>query len=204
MRELIEQGGIVIYPLLALSVIASAIMIERFFYFIKIRKDIPENIILQIKNNLRQGELDAAKSNLKKNDNPIYHVLYNGIRVFSEDYTEMEKAMEESKLIVFPKMEKNLVMLHFIAKISPSLGLLGTVTGMIKTFHFLSLNVESQQLAQGISEALITTAFGLSLSIPAFAAYYYFINKIEHVVKHTEKRELELIHFVQKLGNEDA
>ena len=204
MRELIEQGGIVIYPLLALSVIASAIMIERFFYFIKIRKDIPENIILQIKNNLRQGELDAAKSNLKKNDNPIYHVLYNGIRVFSEDYTEMEKAMEESKLIVFPKMEKNLVMLHFIAKISPSLGLLGTVTGMIKTFHFLSLNVESQQLAQGISEALITTAFGLSLSIPAFAAYYYFINKIEHVVKHTEKRELELIHFVQKLGNKDA
>ena len=75
---------------------------------------------------------------------------------------------------------------------------------MIKTFHFLSLNIESQQLAQGISEALITTAFGLSLSIPAFAAYYYFMNKIENVVKHTEKRELELIHFIQKLGNRDA
>lgn len=204
MRVLIEQGGIVIYPLLALSVIAFAIVIERFLYFIRIKNNIPENIILQIKENLREGKLEEAVNILKKTHNPMYHVLYNGIKVRKEGYVEMERAMEESKLIEFPRMEKNLAMLHFIAKTSPSLGLLGTVTGMIKTFHFLSLNIESQQLAQGISEALITTAFGLSLSIPAFAAYYYFMNKIENVVKHTEKRELELIHFIQKLGNRDA
>jgi biopolymer transport protein ExbB len=204
MRVLIEQGGIVIYPLLALSVIAFAIVIERFLYFIRIKNNIPENIILQIKENLREGEPEEAVNILKKTHNPMYHVLYNGIKVWKEGYIEMERAMEESKLLVFPRMEKNLAMLHFIAKTSPSLGLLGTVTGMIKTFHFLSLNIESQQLAQGISEALITTAFGLSLSIPAFAAYYYFMNKIENVVKHTEKRELELIHFIQKLGNRDA
>ncbi|MDD3656117.1 MAG: MotA/TolQ/ExbB proton channel family protein [Atribacterota bacterium] len=204
MRILIEQGGVVIYPLLAVSVIALAIIMERFFYFSRIRREVPENIIQQVKESLKQGKTQEALKILKKPYNPIYSVLYKGILVWEEGYIETERAMEELKMILFPRMERHLGMLHFIGKISPSLGLLGTVTGMIKTFHFLSLNVESQQLAQGISEALITTAFGLSISIPALATYYYFMNKLEHVVKHTEKRELELIHYIQKLGDQHA
>lgn len=204
MRILIEQGGAVIYPLLTISVIALAIVIERFFYFIRIQREIPEKIIQQVKESLKQGETEAAITLLKKPYNPMYYILYHGIMVWKEGYIEVERIMEELKMILFPRMERHLGMLHFIGKISPSLGLLGTVTGMIKTFHFLSLNVESQQLAQGISEALITTAFGLSISIPTLAAYYYFTNKIEQVVKHTEKRELELIHYIQKLGDKHA
>ena len=166
MKVLIEQGGIVIYPLLTLSVITLAIIIERFFYFIRIRKKIPERLMAKIKNNLKHSNSVGEISFLKDSLNPICPVLYSGILAWRENSLEVERAMEETKLIEFPKMEKNLTMLHFIAKISPSLGLLGTVTGMIKTFHFLSLDIESQLLAQGISEALITTAFGLSLSIP--------------------------------------
>jgi biopolymer transport protein ExbB len=204
MRVLIEQGGVVIYPLLAASVIALAIIMERFFYFSRISREIPENIIQQVKESLKQGKTQEALKILKKPYNPMYSVLYRGIIVWEEGYIETERAMEELKMILFPRMERHLGMLHFIGKISPSLGLLGTVTGMIKTFHFLSLNVESQQLAQGISEALITTAFGLSISIPALATYYYFMNKLEYVVKHTEKRELELIHYIQKIGDQHA
>ncbi|OFW54179.1 MAG: biopolymer transporter ExbB [Actinobacteria bacterium RBG_13_35_12] len=204
MKVLIEQGGVVIYPLLVASVIALAIIIERFFYFSRIRREIPEKIMQQVKQNLKNGKISESMKLLKKPYNPMYRILFNGILAWEKGYTEMEREMEELKMIVFPRMERRLPMLHFIGKMSPSLGLLGTVTGMIKTFHFLSLNVESQQLAQGISEALITTAFGLSISIPALAAYYYFMNKLEHVVKHTEKRELELIHYVQKLGDRHA
>lgn len=204
MKILIEQGGIVIYPLLTLSVITLAIIIERFFYFIRIRKNIPDKLMSKIKNNLQYANSMDEISFLKDSPNPICHVLYSGIAAWRENSLKIERAMEETKLIEFPKMEKRLTMLHFIAKISPSLGLLGTVTGMIKTFHFLSLDIEPQLLAQGISEALITTAFGLSLSIPAFAAYYYFMNKIENLIKHAEKRELELINYIQKLGSKDA
>ena len=134
----------------------------------------------------------------------MHHILSSGILAWEKGYQEMEREMEEVKMIVFPRMERHLPMLHFIGKMSPSLGLLGTVTGMIKTFHFLSLNMESQQLAGGISEALITTAFGLGISIPTLAAYYYFLNKLEHIVIHSEKRELELLHYIQRLGDENA
>ncbi len=204
MRAFIEQGGVVMYPLLATSVIALAIIIERFFYFSRIKREIPEKFMQQVKENLKQGETQEALKLLKKPHNPMCSVLYRGILFREEGYIEAERAMEESKMVLFPRMERHLGMLHFIGYISPSLGLLGTVTGMIKTFHFLSLNAESQQLAQGISEALITTAFGLSISIPALAAYYYFMNKLEYVIKHTEKRELELIHYIQKLDDRHA
>jgi len=204
MSELIEQGGVIIYPLLAASVIALAIIMERFFYFGRIRREIPDKIMQQVKNYLKNGEIAEAMRLFNHSKNPMHHILSSGILAWEKGYQEMEREMEEVKMIVFPRMERHLPMLHFIGKMSPSLGLLGTVTGMIKTFHFLSLNVESQLLAQGISEALITTALGLSISIPALAAYYFFMNKLEHVVTHSEKRELELIHYAQKLGDVHA
>lgn len=204
MKILIEQGGVVIYPLLFISVITLAIILERFFYFLKIQCEIPEKTIIQVKEKLKQGETEEAIKLLKKPSNPVCWILVNGISVWEEGYNEVERVIQELKMSLFPRMEKHLIMLHFIGKISPSLGLLGTVTGMIKTFHFLSLHVAPQQLAQGISEALITTAFGLTISIPALAFYYYFMNKLEHIIKHTEKRELELINFIRKLGEECA
>ncbi len=203
-NTLIEQGGVVVYPLLAASIISLAIILERFYYYIRIRREIPERIIYLVKENLKRGKTKEAVKLLKKPSDPMYGILLEGILVWEEGFEEMERVMSDAKMAEFPRMEKYLAMLHFIGKMSPSLGLLGTVIGMIKTFHFLSLNVESQQLAQGISEALITTAFGMIISIPALAAYYYFMNKAEYVVKHTEKRELELIHYIQKLGEKNV
>jgi biopolymer transport protein ExbB len=204
MTELIDQGGVIVYPLLAASIIAFAIIIERFFYFGRIKREIPEKIMQQVKNCLKNGESAEAMKLFNHSKDPVHQILSSGILAWEKGYQEMEKEMEEVKMIVFPRMERYLPMLHFIGKMSPSLGLLGTVTGMIKTFHFLSLNVESQQLAEGISEALITTALGLSISIPTLASYYYLMNKLEHVVTHSEKRELELIHYAQKLGDVHA
>ena len=204
MRVLVEQGGVVIYPLLASSIIALAIIVERFFYFIRIRREVPEAVILQIKEGIKKDRSEQILKVLKNHYNPVYHVLYSGVLVWKEGYAKMEEAMDESKTLLFPRMERNLAVLHFIGTMSPSLGLLGTVTGMIKTFRFLSLNMAAPQLAQGISEALITTAFGLSVSIPALAAYYYFINKLEYIIQHIENREVELIRYVQNLGEEHA
>jgi biopolymer transport protein ExbB len=204
MSEFIQQGGVVMYPLLAFSIIALAIILERSFYFGRIRREIPEKIIHQVKVNIQRGDTKKALALFKHAHNPVYRILAKGISVWEKGSQEMEREMEEVKMLEFPRMERRLPMLYFIGKMSPSLGLLGTVIGMIKTFHFLSLNVESQQLAQGISEALTTTAFGLIISIPSLAVYYYLMNKLEHVITHSEKREIELINYAQKIGNANA
>ena len=204
MIEIIKQGGIVIYPLMAVSIIALAIILERFFYFWGIRREIPEKTMQQVKLFLNSGKIREASSSFRHVRNPVHRILKAGIVNWEKGAGEMERVMDEIKMLEFPRMERHLAMLNFIGKMSPTLGLLGTVTGMIKTFRVLSLNVESQQLAQGISEALMTTAFGLTISIPTLAAYYYFFNKLEYIIKHSEKREMELLHWVDKTGENNA
>lgn len=204
MNELIQQGGVVMIPLLVFSIIALAIILERLIYFVRIKREISERVMDLAKEGMKKRNTKDVLKLLGISKNPIDRIIMRGIKNWESDFQEMEREMEEMEMVEFSKMERYLPILHFIGKMSPSLGLLGTVTGMIKTFHFLSLNVNSQQLAQGISEALITTAFGLMISIPSLAAYYYFINKLEQVITHSEKREIELIHFAQKLGNHYA
>lgn len=204
MNEFFRQGGMIMYPLLVFSVLAVAVILERFIYFVGVRREIPDKTMNIAKENLKRGNIQDTVALFNHSNNPIHRILGKGVENWINGSQEMERVMEEMERVEFSKMERYLPMLHFIGKMSPSLGLLGTVTGMIKTFHFLSLNVESEQLAQGISEALITTAFGLVISICSFAAYYYFVNKTDHVIGHVEKRVLELIHYFQKLGQDYA
>ncbi len=195
MQFLITKGGIIIYPLLLSSLVAVTIIIERFYQFIRVPKQLSDKLMEEIKENIRLKKYKEAAC-LCESEGPTGKILKRGIINIDKSPEDIEKLMEEVKWDEFPRLEKRLEALNFIGKISPSLGLLGTVTGMIKTFQVLSLNGEPQQLAGGISEALITTAVGLIISIPSLGAYYYFINKINQMIKHTEKREMELINFM--------
>lgn len=203
MQYLIARGGIVIYPLLLSSLIALTIILERFYRFIRVPKRLSDDLMEKVKEKIMYNKIEEAAYICESNKGPIGKVLKRGVLNSNKEPEEIEKMMEEIKWEEFPRLEKGLEALHFIGKISPSLGLLGTVTGMIKTFHVLSLNGEPQQLAGGISEALITTAIGLIISIPSLGAYYYFVNKIQQMLTHTEKREIELINFLNDRKFED-
>lgn len=203
MQYLIAKGGIVIYPLLLSSLIALTIILERFYRFIRVPKRLSDDLMEKVKEKIMYNKIEEAAYICESNKGPIGKVLKRGVLNSNKGPEEIEKMMEEIKWEEFPRLEKGLEALHFIGKISPSLGLLGTVTGMIKTFHVLSLNGEPQQLAGGISEALITTAIGLIISIPSLGAYYYFVNKIQQMLTHTEKREIELINFLNDRKFED-
>ncbi|TDX52996.1 MotA/TolQ/ExbB proton channel family protein [Orenia marismortui] len=203
MQGLLAKGGIVIYPLLICSVIAMAIIIERLYRFSKVDKQISDQLIKRIKVNIKEGKIEAAIKVAEEGRGPITKVLKRGILHWNKRAEEIENQMEEVKLIEFPKLERYLGVLNFIGKITPSLGLLGTVTGMIKTFQILSMNGEAQQLAGGISEALFTTATGLIISLPTLAAYYFFITKLEGIVNHSERREIELINYIKEIGGDD-
>ncbi len=195
MEYLLAKGGIIIYPLLLSSIISLTVILERFYCFIKIPKKIKGSIMQEIKVKIREGQKKEAVYICEQNGGPVARVLKRGILNLGKEPDELIKLMEEVKWDEFPRLERRLDLLNFIGKISPSLGLLGTVTGMIKTFHVLSLNGQTQQLAGGISEALITTAAGLIISIPTLGAYHYFTSRIETMVNHTEKRIMEIINY---------
>ena len=195
MEYLLAKGGIIIYPLLLSSIISLTVILERFYHFIKTPEFIKDNLMKEIKVRIKRGNIQQAVTICDKNGGPVAKVLKRGILNLNKESEDIIKLMEEVKWEEFPKLEKRLGLLNFIGKISPSLGLLGTVTGMIRTFHVLSMNGEAQQLAGGISEALITTAVGLIISIPTLGAYHYFTAKIQSMVNHTEKRIMEIINF---------
>jgi len=198
MVNIIQQGGIMMYPLIFISIIALAIILERFVKYLHVPQEIPDDLMTAIKDNILNNHNKKSLKVCDRIKKPIGRILKKGIQHLNGSSEEMYQEMDEVKMHEFPAYEKHLNLLNFIGKISPTMGLLGTVTGMIKTFHYLSLNVEAQQLAEGISEALITTAFGLIISIPSLGAYYYFIGKFEKMVTHIEKREVELTNFIRK------
>jgi len=198
MVNIVQQGGIMMYPLLFISILALAIIMERFIKFLRIPQEVSDNLIETIKENILINQYEKSLKVCEKINHPIGRILKKGLLHINGSSEEMYQEMDEAKMHEFPEYERYLGLLNFIGKISPTMGLLGTVTGMIKTFYYLSLNVEAQQLAGGISEALITTAFGLIISIPSLGAYYYFTSKFEKMVTHIEKREVELTNLMRK------
>lgn len=186
--EFIETAGIVAYPLLLAAFLVIFIIIERAIVFmINYRK-------------INKGEYLAAISKFNKQD-PGSKFLKNQRGIAAEIYNNTlnknPKNREEFNLYLdaeevdkLPELEKHLGFLNFIAQVSPTLGLLGTVSGMIKTFQVLGVGGSPEQMAVGISEALFTTAAGLIISIPAAAFYHYFYAKIEKL--HNQLNNLRL------------
>ncbi|WP_282706853.1 MotA/TolQ/ExbB proton channel family protein [Natroniella acetigena] len=135
MNYLLESGGMVIYPLLICSIIALTIIIERLYHFSRTPKEINDEVMAEIKAQIKAGEAEEAIKLCEEIEGPIAKILKKGIFNLDKEVEEIEKQMEEIELSEFPKLEKYLGLLNFIGKVSPSLGLLGTVTGMIRTFQ---------------------------------------------------------------------
>lgn len=171
---LIEKGGIFMYPIVLCSIISLAVIIERFFSF---RKKIisPDDQFLNIKNFLLNGKNDEARLTCNKKN--IFSKL---VTLIFEDKTKnrelIKSLIDENGKRDLERKSQALQFLSTIASIAPLFGLLGTVSGMIKVFSVLSMEntVNPENLALGISEALLTTVAGLIVAIPSFVFYKYF------------------------------
>jgi len=181
MFEFFLKGGFLMWPILLCSVMAFAIVLERLWYFCRIKTNVG-NLTAQVKKILQEGKLEEAERLCKETRGPVAYILAVGIHIHKRAYPEKEKIISRAGSKELRKLEKNLRGLGIIAHISPLLGLLGTVTGMIKCFmkiQELGGRVDAQVLAGGIGEALITTAAGLSVAIPAIIFYHYFEGKVD-------------------------
>jgi biopolymer transport protein ExbB len=201
--ELVIAGGWVMLPILACSVIALAIVIERSWSLQK-RRITPDNLVAQVWQWAHAGVLDDKRIQQLRAASPLGRVLAAGLVNRHHDRLVMKESIEEVGRHVVFELSRYLNTLGTIASISPLLGLLGTVFGMIKMFSAITAAGVSDPsiLAGGIAEALITTAAGLMIAIPALLFYRYFLGRVDALVVVMEQEALKLIEVLH--GERDA
>ncbi|ADQ14782.1 MotA/TolQ/ExbB proton channel family protein [Halanaerobium hydrogeniformans] len=188
--EFINKAGIIAYPLLLSAFLVIFMVFERsIIYFLKYRSIKKTKYLRDIKEFYND---QADEDNLIVKNKGITAQIYNAVLskkpVNKEQFQLFMDAEEVDKL---PELERGLGLLNFLAQASPTLGLLGTVSGMINTFQVLGIGGSPEQMAVGISEALFTTAAGLVISLPALAFYHYFYSKIDKLVNQMDNLRLE-------------
>jgi len=192
--ELIEKGGWLIWPIILCSVVAMSIICER-LWTLRRTNILPPDLVPKIWKQSRKNELDSAAIRRLKMSSPLGAILAAGLLNSSHGREIMKESIIESGRQVGHEMERFLNTLGTIASITPLLGLLGTVVGMIKVFAaIMSQGVGNPAvLAGGISEALITTAAGLTVAIPSLMFYRYFDGLINSYILSMEDEALKLI-----------
>ncbi len=206
MWDLIQKSGVFGYLIIVCSVFSVAIILERYFAFRRIKLKDPD-FIIRIVEALNKGEIEKLLPELERSKSPVVRIVYEIItrHVSSGNGRESKEAVERTIHFIAERevreMEKYLPSLASIAQVSPLLGLLGTVVGMIKAFMVIQSyggRVNAQVLAGGIWEAMLTTAMGLIVAIPSMLAYNYFNARINKTIGLMDEISNELIHALEK------
>ena len=198
MLEFFKAGGLLMLPLFACSIIAIAIIGER-FWSLQTKRILPASLMPQIWAWLKQSkQVDAVRIEGLRNDSPLGQILAAGLQDTDCSREITKENIEDVGRHVTLSLEKNLNALGTIAAITPLLGLLGTVIGMIKVFSVITTEGvgNPEVLAGGISEALITTAMGLVVAIPSLIFYRYFRGKVNILVVEMEQEAMQLIEIL--------
>lgn len=194
MFELIKAGGLLMWPLLICSILSLAIILER-LWFLRTRRVIPTQLVARVRAWDEAGALDGGILDKLRAGSPLGRILAAGLANRHQDREAMKESIEEVGRHEVHDLERFLNALGTIAVITPLLGLLGTVIGMIKVFEVITaLGIgDPGVLAAGISEALITTATGLTIAIPSLMFYRYFRGRVEALVVTMEREALKLL-----------
>lgn len=204
MLDLFIKGGYVMYPIMLGSIVALAVIIERFVN-LREAKVIPKDFFARIKGLLLEGHINEALSICSKSNKPIAKIIEAGIMKYYFGRDEIKEAIEDAGRHEIAFLEKYLNLLGMIAAVEPLLGLLGTVTGMIKVFNVLSAGGigQAEQLAGGIGEALITTAAGLAIAIPTLVFHNVFSERADRLILKMEKSSMELTEILSQGQREE-
>ena len=194
-------GGPVMWPILLCSIFALAIALEKFWHLHKI-SIYTQDFLNKILDKMKHRDTKEALQICDNTKSPIANILKAGILKYDRPRPQIIEAIEDASLYEIPRIEKNLTALATIAHVSPLLGLLGTVTGMVRCFQVIQAKattfhpVSPGDLAGGIWEALLTTVAGLIVAIPTFVAYNYLVSRINHYILEMEKASTELVNFL--------
>jgi len=197
--EIVSAGGFIMLPIIVCSIVALAIIAER---FINLRKDkiLPNNLVADVWRMASTKQLTDDKVREIQQESALGRILAAGLMSRGQDREGMKESIEEVGHHVVHDLNRNLNALGTIAAVTPLIGLLGTVVGMISVFtNITSVGVGNPaQLAGGISQALVTTAGGLMVAIPSLMFYRFFRGKVDELVIDMEKESLKLVDVLQK------
>lgn len=197
LKDQIRKGGLLVWPILALGAFAVFIGIERTFFLGRVHAN-TDTVMGRVNELAAQGEWEQCDKMVGRKKIPVYNVLRSGLNARSEDRETLESILQESILKELPRLERFLPMLNIMGAIAPLLGLLGTVTGMISTFHVITLygTGDPKMMSGGISTALVTTMLGLSVAIPIMLLYTFLCRKVEHVIGDMEEKAVALTNII--------
>ena len=210
MWEFMQKGGPIMWPILLCSVIAFTVVIER---LIRLRQEEIDTkaFMEQISKSLKRNKIMEALDLCDRTGGPIAAILKAGILKHDRPRAEVREAIEDASIHEVPRLERNLPVLATLAHVAPLLGLLGTVTGLVKAFQVIEskatvLNpVNPGDLAGGIWEALLTTVFGLCVAIPTYVAYNYLVSRVDGFVLDMERSATDLLNLLgEKRGQNEV
>jgi len=202
--EIFLKGGVIMWPILFCSVIALAVAIDRFLVLRRAKINLPA-FLVRIRGFIKNKDMSGAASFCLREKSPIGNMVRKGLKKFGMGHERVKEAIENAGRQEVSKLEKGLSILATVAGVAPLLGFLGTVTGMIQAFmriEDLAGAANPSDLAGGIWEALITTAFGLIVGIPAYAFYNYFVSAIKKFVSDMETVANDVVDTMQDTSKE--
>ena len=204
LAEQVPKGGPIVWPILAILAVALLILLERLFFFARRRVGV-EPFMARIRGYVDQEDWDGCHTFLtKQKQRLIPRVLLAALPFRDHSRQDMENALQEAILGEIPAIERFLSTLGMLAAIAPLMGLLGTVTGMINTFHVITYYGagDPRMMSGGISEALVTTMLGLSVAIPIMLCHTLLSRRVETQISRMEEKAVAFVNLVFKARNE--
>ena len=193
------MGIIIVAVLLVLAVIATVIFIERYATIGQAGR-IDENFINNIRANVSSGNIAGAKALCQSTDSPVARMVEKGLQRIGKPLRDIDTAIENVGNLEVFRLEKSLATLASIAGAAPMIGFFGTVTGMISAFQKMATekNIAPDQLAEGIYQAMLTTAGGLFVGILAFVGYNLLVSNVQKVIYKMERTTMDFMDILQE------
>lgn len=200
--EFFQRGGFIMWPILACSILALTITIERLLAYRRTRVLDPEGVA-RITALVEAGRADEALAYARARQDPFSRIVRAGLENRRYGLEEVKDAIQNAGRQEVPRLQRFLGALGTIAAISPLLGLLGTVLGMIRLFRDIKMHAvgDPAALSGGIEQALLTTAFGLTVAIPSLVAYNILRDRSENALRALERACLDVIHHLKEPGS---
>ena len=201
MFEIVKAGGIMMGPIILASIIAAAIFLER-LWTLQAKRVLPAELTDKVWRWVEQRQIQDKHIAALQQNSPLGKILAAGLANRHRDRAIIKESIEETGRHVVHELDRFIGTLGTIASLSPLMGLLGTVIGMIRTFNAITTEGigNPAALAGGIAEALITTAAGLTVAIPALIAYKFLRGKVEGLVVQMEKEAIKLVQAMEGQG----
>lgn len=197
--EAFSKGGFFMWPILVLSIICWAIVLER-SYFLYFRASVrAEELVTMLQRTILDGDLAKAVRLASTSNTPLGRIIHHGLLKVKGEADEVQAAMDEAALRELPRVEKRTPYLAMLSNVAMLTGLLGTISGMIVSFGAVAnadASEKAAKLAEGISEAMNCTAFGLVTAVPALLFYAILQGKTQTIIDEVNEGSLRVVNFV--------